>query len=136
LELARALQPFCPQASSGVVPRPTAAAPVPAPPVLPLPAIDPNSSSQIFKLPPQTNDADPIRRRAKAGFPWGFVLIAFGGLVLAGILAYAGYRAMRPEPVPPVESFENSVKMAMVKIEGGTFDMGSPPNEPGRAEKK
>lgn len=133
LELARVLEPFCPQTASGV--QQFAASRLP-PPAFPTPMVESSSNSQIFKLPPPSNDTDPIRRRAKAGFPWGIVLLGCSGLVLAGILGYAGYLAFRPASVPPVESFENSVKLSMVKIEGGTCEMGSPPNEPGRAEKK
>lgn len=133
VQLAVALQPFCPAPPPGTgvhrVP--------PLPNFLPPTAKDdPHSSSQVFKLPAQDNDSDPIRRRAKGGFPWAFMLVGFGSLVLAGILAYAAYRAFQPEPLPPVESFTNTTEMKMVKIEGGSFEMGSPAKEPGRAEPK
>jgi formylglycine-generating enzyme required for sulfatase activity/tRNA A-37 threonylcarbamoyl transferase component Bud32 len=132
LQLALALQPFCPSPPPGtglhrVVP--------PAANLLPPVAKnDPNSSSQIFKLPAQSNDADPIRRRARGGFPWSFALVGFGILILAGILAYGGWRALQVPPLPPVEGFTNFADMKMVKIDGGTFEMGSKPTEHGRAE--
>ena len=136
-QLALALQPFCPPTTSGthrVATLPHQIYNYPTAP--PIPAIDPNSSSQVFKLPAQSNDQDPIRRRAKAGFPYAMVLLLFGILLLLAILAYAAYRAWQPKPIPPVESFTNTVEMKMLKIEGGTFDMGSPSTEPGRAEPK
>jgi formylglycine-generating enzyme required for sulfatase activity/tRNA A-37 threonylcarbamoyl transferase component Bud32 len=132
VQLAVTLQPFCP------APPPGTGVHRVSPPSGFLPPLvkDANSSSQVFKLPAQDNDSDPIRRRAKGGFPWAFVLIGLGILGLAGILAYAGYLAMKPVPLPPVESFTNTAEMKMVKIEGGTFEMGSPAKEPGRPEPK
>jgi len=132
LQLAQALQPFCPASSSAAHRVPPNMQAQYLPPAIP---IDPNPSSQVFRLPAQSNDDDPIRRRARGGFPVGMVLIAFGCLLLVGILSYAGYRVMQPAKVPPLEAFTNSVGMKMVMIEGGSFEMGSPPNEPGRPEK-
>ena len=112
-QLAIALQPFCP-------PPPGTGTHRAVPPSNLLPPLakqDPNSSSQVFKLPAQTNDDDPIRRRAKRGFPWSFALIVFGGLILAGILAYAGYRAFRPTPLPPVESFTSKSRLVIPLVE-------------------
>ena len=50
---------------------------------LPLP--DPNSSSQVFKLPPAETEDDPIRRRAEGGFPLAPVIIGLGGLGHMGV---------------------------------------------------
>jgi eukaryotic-like serine/threonine-protein kinase len=126
-QLANALQAFSP-------PGPGGAGQGRLPPALP--AINSRSSSQLFKLPAQRNDDDPIRRRARAGFPYALVLISVGSLLLIGILGYSAYRAFQPKSLPPVDSFTNSVDMKMVKIEGGTFEMGSPANEQGRAAPK
>jgi formylglycine-generating enzyme required for sulfatase activity len=52
-----------------------------------------------------------------------FVLLVFGAY-----MTFIGGRQ------GPVESFTTSVGMKMVRIEGGTFRMGSPPNEVGRPE--
>jgi formylglycine-generating enzyme required for sulfatase activity/tRNA A-37 threonylcarbamoyl transferase component Bud32 len=131
LQLAQALLPFCYPGP----PRPVAVMP-PGMPMPLTPAIDPNSSSQVFRLPAEAQESDPIRKRAKAGFPWAFTLVGGGALILACIFGYAAYRAFQPTPLPPVEAFTNSVGMKMVKIEGGEFEMGSPASEKGRAEPK
>jgi len=84
MQLAAALQPFCPGARpSGAHPAaPPGAAPYPAPGYapapLPLPLPNPHSSSQVFRLPTRSNDEDPIRRRATAGFPFALVGIGCG----------------------------------------------------------
>ena len=156
------LLPFCPPAvvgsgahgvpamarASGRYPAPPGAAyPYPGPPGYPppggspnpialpldLPAADPARSSQIFKLPPQDTAADPIRSRARGKFPIGMVVIGFLALLLLGILGYAGYRTFLVKP-QPLEPFTNTLGMKMLKIEGGTFRMGSPDDEPGRAK--
>jgi formylglycine-generating enzyme required for sulfatase activity/tRNA A-37 threonylcarbamoyl transferase component Bud32 len=147
MQLALALQPFCPPpvVGSGAIPMPVSggyAAPAPAWPIPPqpleLPAeepADPARSSQIFKLPPTTTA--PVRRpRAKAGFPTGMLLLALGGVLLIGILGYATYRSFLGggRVLGPVETFTSSVGMKMVRLEGGTFRMGSPDGEPGRAK--
>jgi len=152
LQLAMALYPFCPPPSAGTgpfvaAPAPTsgrfAAAPAypayPAPPVYtpqgaPPAAADPNPSSQVFKLPPQETDGDPIRRRSEGKFPTGMVLIALGALFVAGVLGYGVYRAFLrgPSPADVPDPFTNTQSMKMVRLEGGTFRMGSPDNEPGR----
>jgi serine/threonine protein kinase len=147
IQLAVALQPFCPPpvVGSGVVPVPAPGFPYPAPvwsapsPPQPQPlelppeeAPDPARSSQLFKLPP-TSTA-PARRRAKAGLPTGLLVFALGGVLLLGVVGYAVYRAFQGggRMVGPVEPFANSVGMRMVKLDGGTFRMGSPEGEPGR----
>jgi formylglycine-generating enzyme required for sulfatase activity/serine/threonine protein kinase len=168
LQLALALQPFCPAPpvgsgrvpvpppggpvlGSGRVPAPAphpAAAPAPgypfpaapaapsthpfpAPVVIPPPA---ERSSQIFRLPPRTTTADPIRRRYGPRFPWGGVFVGLGAVLVAGILGYAVYvQFLRTDGVrPPPESFTNSQGMRMLKLDGGTFRMGSPAAEAGR----
>ncbi|MBY0459732.1 MAG: formylglycine-generating enzyme family protein, partial [Gemmataceae bacterium] len=109
------------------------APPVFAPPGAPIPLPDPAPSSQVFKLPPQTTADDPIRRRAAGGFPTGPVLVGVGALVVLCVFGFALYRLfLRAEPAPP-EPFTNTVEMRLVKVEGGTFRMGSPDAEPGRA---
>jgi formylglycine-generating enzyme required for sulfatase activity/tRNA A-37 threonylcarbamoyl transferase component Bud32 len=162
IQLAGALLPFCPPqppgtgafvtgpASGRFAPQPVVAAAPPsgryapqpvagpvAPPVyapagFPVPQADPVPSSQIFKLPPQTADDDPIRRRAEGGFPVTGLLLLLGALFVLGVLGFAVYRAfLRPDVAAP-DTFTNSVNMKMVKLDGGTFKMGSPDNEPNR----
>jgi formylglycine-generating enzyme required for sulfatase activity/tRNA A-37 threonylcarbamoyl transferase component Bud32 len=145
LQLAQALAPFCPPSPGGTgvhrLPPPDYRPPAPVVVAGPLPqlpgfAYDPSSSSQLFKLPAQSNDDDPIRRRARAGFPFAMVAIGLMCVILLGILGFAAYRALQPQKLPPVESFTNFADMKMVKIEGGSFEMGSPPTEIGRPEPK
>lgn len=148
MQLAGALLPFCPPpqpgtgafatgpASGRFAPQPVvaAAAPLPvyAPPGFPVPQADPVPSSQIFKLPPQSTDADPIRRRAEGGFPVTGVLTVLGALFVVGVLGFAAYRAFLRSDPPPPDAFTNSVNVKMVKLDGGTFKMGSPDAERGR----
>jgi formylglycine-generating enzyme required for sulfatase activity len=103
-----------------------------APPGIPLPPLEPNSSSQVFKLPAQATDEDPIRRRSGKKFPTGLLVVALGALFVVGVLGLAAYRIfLRPDPVV-TDPYTNSVGMKMVRLEGGTFRMGSPEGEPGR----
>lgn len=134
VQLAHALQPFCPPGAARPMPQPTfAPAPV-APAAAPEVPVS-SRSSQVFKLPAQRNDADPIRRRAQGGFPVGYALVGLGTLVVAGIFAFAAYLVFaKRDTAQPLEPFTNSVGMKMVMIEGGTFRMGSPDTEPGRAD--
>lgn len=88
----------------------------------------------MFRLPTQTNDTDPIRRRAKAGFPVALVGLGCGTLFVVAVLGYAGYRTFFVSKLGPVEPFTNVAGMKMLKIDGGTFPMGSPAGEPGRPE--
>jgi formylglycine-generating enzyme required for sulfatase activity/tRNA A-37 threonylcarbamoyl transferase component Bud32 len=201
LELALALQPFCPLAQpaiagpssgrfqatapsgvpsgqhpvapavgvpSGHYPHPAASAPIPGsgphpippgypypaapgyhfpvppgypaptqgfPPGFPMPAEDdPNRSSQVFKLPPQTTSEDPIRRRGELGFPWGTVLLGFGALLVIGILGFATYQAFLRPAEPPLDAFTNSQQIKMLKLDGGKFRMGSSETDLHRAE--
>lgn len=108
-------------------------APAPGyPPGFPVPpAPEPNRSSQIFKLPPQTTTDDPIRRRSEGGFPWSTVLLGLGTLLVVGILGYGIYRAFLRHSEPPLESFVNSQGIKMIKLDGGKFRMGSPDTELG-----
>ena len=102
------------------------------PAAIPLPPLEPNTSSQMFQLPPQATDADPIRRRSEGGFPVGLLLIALGALFVIAVLGYAAYRLfLNAGPALP-EPFTNTFGMKMVKLDGGTFRMGSPESEPGR----
>lgn len=150
LQLALALQPFCPPAPTGF-PSPTSGRhpitpvapssgsnPVPVLPTHPYPygppqplPPDPARSSVVFRLPVQLDAADPIRRRARRSFPWATVLLGLGAIVVAGILGFAAYEAFLRPDEPPPESFTNSLGIRMVKLDGGTFRMGSPENEPG-----
>jgi serine/threonine protein kinase/formylglycine-generating enzyme required for sulfatase activity len=129
LQLAMALHPFCPQPSPGYHAPAPPGYPYPAPPAAPEPA----PSSQLFKLPAQTTDADPIRRRAEQRFPVGLLLVGLGSLFVVGVFAFGVYRVfIRGFGDGPVEPFANAVGMKLVKIDGGTFKMGSPAGEPGR----
>jgi serine/threonine protein kinase len=148
LQLAVALQPFCPvtplgypTTTSGRHPIPVAPPPVQVPPV-PASAVtavsapeppqpDPVRSSMVFKLPPQLTSTDPIRRRARPNFPWSTVLLGLGSVLVIAILGYAAYLAFLRPDEPPLESFTNSLGIKMVKLDGGTFRMGSSPSEPG-----
>src|SRR5262245_37684173 len=151
LQLAMALQSFCPMAAgvvfsgpnSGpypmtaanrpVVPPGMPAYPQPPPfPPMPLPPPDPNPSSQVFKLPPQTNADDPIRKRAESGFPTGMVLVGLGVFLVLAILAFAAYQLFRNSAPAVPDPFTNTQGMKMVKLEGGTYRRGSPDSETGR----
>jgi eukaryotic-like serine/threonine-protein kinase len=109
-------------------PAPTPAYATPSPLEFP----DPTPSSQTFKLPPQTTSADPIRRRSKREFPAGLFLVGLISVLVLGIIGYAGYTLfLRKEPPVP-ERFTTSSGLKMVRLEGGTFTMGSPDDEEGR----
>jgi len=99
----------------------------------PMPAVDPEPSSQIFKLTTDPVD-DPIRQRAESRKSLVTpLLFLFGGLILAGIAGFAVFRVLRPEPPPPLRrEFTNDLGMKFVLLDGGTFAMGSAENEPGR----
>ncbi len=148
--LAVALLPFCPAPAVGTGAfggpntgrYPISAAPAYAPPgyappmyapPLPLPLPDPNPSSQVFKLPPQTTADDPIRRRSEGGFPVGGVLIGLGGLFVIAVLGFAVYRLFLTSDASVPDPFTNTHDVKMIRLEGGTFRMGSPPEEVGRA---
>lgn len=106
--------------------------PVYAPPGAPLPLPDPNPSSQVFKLPPQATDEDPIRKRSEGKFPVGPILVVLGGLFVVAVIGYATYRLfIHHDPATP-DPFTNTQGMKMVRLEGGTYRRGSPDNEPGR----
>ncbi len=148
LQLALALQPFCPRPEVPATPvhsgGPHAAfparpyAPVPAypypvanPAPLSLPPPDEERPSQIFKLPQQESTTDPIRRRGESGFPWGVVLLFLGLFFVGSLLSWAAYKQfMQSEETPP-ESFTNSEGMRVVKLPGGKFRMGSMVEEVG-----
>ena len=177
LQLALALQPFCPMiqpnspaTTSGRFPIPGGlptshpvppgtghhvpvggAYPQPAPPSYPYPAppgypphplgfppgfpafpeSDPNRSSQVFKLPPESKNDDPIRRRAGGRFPWSTVLLGLGALLVFAILSFGLYQALLRQGEGPLEPFTNSLGIKMVMLEGGKFRMGSPDSELG-----
>ncbi|WP_439624625.1 bifunctional serine/threonine-protein kinase/formylglycine-generating enzyme family protein [Gemmata sp.] len=106
------------------------AAPPPGYP--PPPEPDSQRSSQIFKLPAQATTDDPIRRRAESGFPWGLVLLGLGIVFVVGLLGWAVYaQFLRPTETAP-DTFTNTVGLKLLKLDGGTFKMGSPDGEPGR----
>ncbi|MBA4188551.1 MAG: hypothetical protein C0467_11145 [Planctomycetaceae bacterium] len=96
------------------------------------PVPDPNRSSQVFKLPPQTTADDPIRRRAENGFPWSLVLLGLGILFVIGLLGWAVYSQFLRPPETAPDAFTNTLGLKMVKIEAGTFKMGSVDGELGR----
>ncbi|MDW8196537.1 MAG: bifunctional serine/threonine-protein kinase/formylglycine-generating enzyme family protein [Gemmataceae bacterium] len=164
LQLAIALQPFCPAPtagyppSAGSAPHPVLPVYPPAPaapaPVAPLPAYPqpllhapsvapafpqaplyppavaaPTSNSQIFRLPPQTNSDDPIRRRSTNHFPTSLILIGLGTVFVLCVLAVATTIIFLKQPSAIPEPFTNSLGMKMVKLEGGRFTMGSPEDE-------
>jgi len=120
---------------AGFAPAP-AAAPFPAnlPPGFPgTPPLDPNRSSQVFKLPPPDPNEDPIRRRAGGGFPWSALLIGLGILFVCVLLGWAVYlQFSEPTEERPIEGFTNSQGIRLVKLNGGKFLMGSPEDEYGR----
>jgi formylglycine-generating enzyme required for sulfatase activity/serine/threonine protein kinase len=148
LQLAVSLQPFCPQPAVGLALAP-GAQPVPAypranyppghpqppvyaPPGAQIPLPDPNPSSQVFKLPPQTTDDDPIRKRSGGGFPVGALLISLGALFVVAVLAFATYRLFLYGDSGTPDPYTNAYGMKMVRLEGGAFRMGSPDGEHGR----
>ena len=143
MQLALALQPFCPLPAAGrprprrsrrasrrhrrrrcrcsTTPRPSEG--------------DSQRSSVVFRLPPQTTSDDPIRRRSEAGFPWGITLVGLGALLVVAILGYGIYIGFVRPGEPPIESFttsQNTGSIKMLKLDGGKFRMGSPETEPGR----
>ena len=127
VQLAAALQPFCPPPPPGSGPFAVPAA------VAPHPVPDPTASSRVFELPPRGRAAGPARRRAERRFPVGAVAVGLGALFVAAVLGFAAYRAFQtPEP-GPVEPFVNTLDMRMVRLPGGTLRMGSPEGEAGRA---
>jgi formylglycine-generating enzyme required for sulfatase activity len=106
--------------------------PVPGyPPGFPMPLQeDPNRSSQVFKLPPQTTAEDPIRKRGESGFPWSTLLLGLCSLLAIGFLGYGMYVAFKRPSELPLETFTNSQGIKMVKLDGGKFRMGSSENDP------
>ncbi|QDU23149.1 bifunctional serine/threonine-protein kinase/formylglycine-generating enzyme family protein [Urbifossiella limnaea] len=136
MQLAAALAPFCPAAPRPSGPHPVAPPlrflPAPAPVPAPLPLPNPHSSSQVFRLPDHSADNSPVLQRARPTFPWAMVGIGAGILFVVAVLGFAGYRAVFGNRLGPVDSFTNAAGMKMVKLDGGTFVMGSPPGEPGR----
>ena len=144
MHLAVALQPFCPavptsglhplagQMSGRMAPPPSGAYPLIFPPVRTPPDLE--RSSQVFKLPPQANADDPIRRR---GTPRGRFLVVAGlaGAVVAAAVAAAVLLSPSGGEVGlagPVAGFTTADGLVLVKLDGGTFRMGSPDGEPGR----
>ena len=142
MQLALALQPFCPVPAAGRPQAPVAAR-IAAPPPAAMPLLnyptptegDSQRSSVVFRLPPQTTSADPIRRRSEASFPWGITLVGLGALLVVAILGYGIYIGFVRPGEPPIESFttsQNTGSIKMLKLDGGKFRMGSPETEPGR----
>ena len=83
-------------------------------------------------MPPRTNDEDPIRKRSEGKFPTGLALVGCGAVFVVAVLGFATYRLFLHAPPTVPEPFTNTQGMKMVKLDGGTFRMGSPENEPGR----
>jgi formylglycine-generating enzyme required for sulfatase activity len=123
-QAAMALVPFCPP-PSGSHPHPTAHRP-------PSPfALEPEGSSQAFKLPASEAPARVRERARHAGGLTGW-LVTLVAAVTVGTLGYMLYRfTLMPDP-PPTPEFTNPIGMKFVLMTGGTFVMGSPDNEPGR----
>ncbi|MCI0699841.1 MAG: bifunctional serine/threonine-protein kinase/formylglycine-generating enzyme family protein [Planctomycetia bacterium] len=142
IQLARALHPYCLPPGAFVAPGPAGLPPTYPQPThlqppafavsgMPLPPPDPNPSSQVFKLPPQTTTDDPIRRRSERKFPTGFVLLGLGALLVLAIFSYAIYRLFRSDSEIP-DPFTNTQGMKMVRVEGGMYRRGSPETETAR----
>ncbi|MDY3551592.1 bifunctional serine/threonine-protein kinase/formylglycine-generating enzyme family protein [Gemmata sp. JC717] len=149
LQLAAALQPFCPALAPGsealMAPafghqdpaaRPgghPATTPAPDPAPDPFSTADPGPGGQAFTLSAR-EDGPALRRRPRATFPVGPVLVVLGGLfVLAALGAAVLLAFMNAGPAVP-EPFTNTAGMKMVRLDGGAFKMGSPEEEPGRAD--
>lgn len=157
MQLALALQPLSstPGIPAGPGPSPTwqpaSAAPVPQGPApgyypppnpyspgVPAPTPGPPASSILFRLPSQTTSGDPIRRRAEGGFPWAYVLVGLGALLVVGILGYGIYLQFLRPADKPAEAFTTSPSsgnIKMAKLEGGKFLMGTPDREGGQWRK-
>ena len=121
-ELAAALQPFAGGAAAVVVPAVPAAAPT-----ADFAALTAERAGPGIVAPRR-------RRPAKGGFPVGW---AAAGVVLVAVVAVLAVAVLRtPGPADaddrPVEGFMNSAGIKLVRLNGGTFRMGSPKAEPGR----
>jgi formylglycine-generating enzyme required for sulfatase activity len=85
----------------------------------------------VFRLPSESRSRDPIRRRAKAKFPWGTFFLCFASLFVIGVLGYGAYEMFVRQSDPPLETFTNTQGIKMVLLEGGKFRMGAPDAELG-----
>jgi len=128
-QAAAALQPFCPP-GSGAIPVPYPAAP-PATGLAPPPP-DAHRSSMVFRLPASQS---PARGRAggRAGPGGRAVVAAVAGVVAVGVIGALLYGLSTSPLPPPPEAFAvEKLGLKMVRLDGGTFVMGSPDDEPGR----
>lgn len=127
IQLAVALQPFCP--GGGMVGAGTAAA-LPAGNWPNAPPQEPRSS-QIFRLPEEV--AVVAVRRRRSAWPWG--LLGFALLLLVSFLVVAP-RLNRlwviNDDRPAPDSFTNTVGLRLVRLSPGEFLMGSSETEKGR----
>ncbi len=126
MQAAHALVPFSPQASSG------AYQPANFPPAnVPVTALDPSGSSQIFRLP-QSEAPARVRERSRGGSSRTAWLVGVVAAMTVGVLGYCLYRfAILPDAAPE-KDYTNAVGMKFVLLKPGTFKMGSPDTEAGR----
>ena len=115
-----------------------------APQSIPLPSTDRVSAihshfngpklSVCISSPSNSSRAKTCARfwRSAAGFPWATVLLGVGILAVVGLLTWAVYAMFGRTNGSAPEPFTNSHGLRLVKVEGGTFRMGSPKEEPGR----
>jgi eukaryotic-like serine/threonine-protein kinase len=127
LQAAGALAAFVPGAAAGAY-----QPPAPYPPAgVPLGALDPSGSSQIFRLP-QSEAPARVRERIRGGGTRTTWLVAAVALFALGVLGYCFYRfTIMPDPTPERE-YSNPIGMKFVLVQPGTFKLGSPESEVGR----
>jgi len=136
-QVAAALAPFCPQSSGllQVPSRPTFEQPV-AQPVAPtvtwtVPALVAEALPDSALATPRRVRQPVERPRSRGGLKVavlaavGLAVCGFGGLAYVLIDKFVGTS-------PPTETFTNFAGMKMVRLDGGTFPMGSPDGEPRR----
>ena len=134
LHAAVALQPFRPGGGP-----PPGAAGYPAPPAgFAAPAVpgpDDGRNSVLFRLPAseapaRVRERDHGRGPGMAVAVWAAALVALG---VAGYFLYELTIAPPPPPAAPPPTFTvEKPGLRMVRLDGGTFPMGSPDDEPGR----
>jgi formylglycine-generating enzyme required for sulfatase activity len=118
VQAAAALQPYC--SPGGVPPSGSPAAPQPL------------SNSAVFRLPAGEAPARVRERDARhvSAAPLFVTAVAVVALIVAGYLVVA---VADPPPAPhPAAYTIDRIGLRMVRLDGGTFVMGSPDGEPGR----
>ena len=58
----------------------------------------PRAQQRCLQAPAADDQRDPIRRRAEGGFPWSYVLIGLGALLVAAIFGYGLYLGFTKTP--------------------------------------